>query len=58
MLSAHGRAHDHVEISLDGPWRYNPRTTTSMPYAQAYGIASLLNNVFGKGKEPFWQQAY
>ena len=21
-------------------------------------IASLLNNLFGKGKEPFWQQAY
>lgn len=27
-------------------------------YALAYGIASLLNNLFGKGKEPFWQQAY
>ena len=24
----------------------------------AYSIASLLNNLFGKGKEPFWQQAY
>lgn len=24
----------------------------------AYNIASLLNNLFGKGKEPFWQQAY
>src|SRR5438094_2089397 len=24
----------------------------------AYGIASLLNNLFGRGKEPFWQQAY
>src|SRR5437588_695570 len=22
------------------------------------GIASLLNNLFGRGKEPFWQQAY
>ena len=27
-------------------------------YALAYGIASLLNNLFGRGKEPFWQQAY
>ena len=27
-------------------------------YALAYGIASLLNNLFGKGREPFWQQAY
>jgi hypothetical protein len=24
----------------------------------AYNIASLLNNLFGRGKEPFWQQAY
>src|SRR5437867_13440667 len=24
----------------------------------AYGIASLLNNLFGRGKEPFRQQAY
>src|SRR5215472_13368994 len=23
-----------------------------------YGIASLLNNLFGKSREPFWQQAY
>src|SRR5205823_2867815 len=23
-----------------------------------FGIASLLNNLFGRGKEPFWQQAY
>src|SRR5262249_35036147 len=26
--------------------------------ALAYGIASLLNNLYGRGKEPFWQQAY
>jgi hypothetical protein len=26
-------------------------------YALAYGISSLLNNLFGRGKEPFWQQA-
>lgn len=24
----------------------------------AYGIASLPNNLFGRGKEPFWQPAY
>jgi hypothetical protein len=28
------------------------------PYAVAYAIGSLLNNLFGKSKEPFWQQAY
>ena len=58
MLAAHGRADDYVEISLDGPWRYNPLHSDLDAYALAYGIASLLNNVFGKGKEPFWQQAY
>ena len=24
----------------------------------AYAIATLLNNLFGRSKEPFWQQAY
>jgi hypothetical protein len=27
-------------------------------YALAYGIASLLNTLYGRGKEPFWQQAH
>ena len=27
-------------------------------YSLAYTAASLLNQLFGKGKEPFWQQAY
>src|SRR5690606_11488984 len=27
-------------------------------YAVAYAIATLLNNLFGRSKEPFWQQAY
>ena len=58
MLEAHGRAADYVEVSLDGPWRYNPLHNDLDAYALAYGIASLLNSVFGKGKEPFWQQAY
>ena len=33
-------------------------TTTSIPYAVAYAIATLVNNLFGRSKEPFWQQAY
>ncbi len=28
------------------------------PTPWPFGIASLLNNLFGRGKEPFWQQAY
>ncbi len=35
-----------------------PCTTIWTSYALAYSIAALLNNLFGKGKEPFWQQAY
>ena len=27
-------------------------------YSLAYTVASLLNQLFGKGKEPFWQLAY
>src|SRR5262249_32722525 len=58
MLEKHGRGGDYLEISLDSPYRYNPLYNDLDAYALAYGIASLLNNLFGKGKEPFWQQAY
>jgi hypothetical protein len=58
ILESCGRGDDYVEISLDSPYRYNPLHNDLDAYALAYGIASLLNNLFGKGKEPFWQQAY
>lgn len=58
MLKKHGRQGDYFEISLDCPYRYNPLHNDLEAYALAYGIASLLNNLFGRGKEPFWQQAY
>ena len=58
ILTRHGREHDYIEISLDSEWAYNPLHNDLDGYALAYGIASLLNNLFGKGKEPFWQQAY
>jgi hypothetical protein len=58
ILETAGRAEDYVEISLDSPYRYNPLHNDLDAYALAYGIASLLNNLFGKSKEPFWQQAY
>jgi hypothetical protein len=58
ILKKHGRDADYVEISLDGDTRYNPLYNDLDAYALAFGIASLLNNLFGKGKEPFWQQAY
>jgi hypothetical protein len=58
ILKRHGRQDDYFEISLDCPYRYNPLHNDMEAYALAYGIASLLNNLFGRGKEPFWQQAY
>ncbi len=27
-------------------------------YAQAFNIASIITSIWGKGKEPFWQQSY
>ena len=58
ILDRHGRSRDYVEISLDSEYRYNPLHNDLDAYALAYNIASLLNNLFGRGKEPFWQQAY
>ncbi|MBN9662287.1 MAG: type IV secretory system conjugative DNA transfer family protein [Acidobacteria bacterium] len=58
LLAACGRAEDYVEISLHSQYRYNPLHNDQDAYALAFGIASLLNNLFGRGKEPFWQQAY
>lgn len=57
MLARHRRADDYVEVSLDSPYRYNPLHNDLDAYALAYGIATLMTNLFGRGKEPFWQQA-
>src|SRR5581483_3076318 len=35
----------------------NPLHNDLDAYALAYGIATLMTNLFGRGKEPFWQQA-
>jgi type IV secretory system conjugative DNA transfer VirD4/TraG family protein len=58
MLSRTGRADDYLEIGLDTGVCYNPLQNDLDPYAVAYAIATLLNNLFGRSKEPFWQQAY
>jgi hypothetical protein len=58
LLTRHQRAEDYIEISLDSEYCYNPLHNDLDAYALAYNIASLLNNLFGRGKEPFWQQAY
>ena len=58
ILTRHGREEDYIEIGLGSQYRHNPLHNDLDAYALAYSIASLLNNLFGKGKEPFWQQAY
>jgi hypothetical protein len=58
ILASHGRAEDYVEIGLESRFCYNPLHNDLEPYALAYSIATLLNNLYGRGKEPFWQQAY
>ncbi len=58
ILTDYGREGDYIELSLDSSYRYNPLHNELEAYALAYGIASLLNNLYGRGKEPFWQQAY
>jgi len=58
ILNACGRGEDYVEVSLHGNVRYNPLNNDLDPYAQAYNIASIITAIWGRGKEPFWQQSY
>ena len=58
ILKESGRESDYVEIGLESGLCYNPLHNDVDPYAVAYAIATLLNNLFGRSKEPFWQQAY
>ena len=53
-----GREKDYVEVSLDGDIRYNPLNNSLDAYAQAFNIASIITSIWGRGKEPFWQQSY
>ena len=58
LLQKHDRGDDYLEVGLNSHWQWNPLDATWMDtYSLAYTIASLMNQLFGKGKEPFWQQA-
>ena len=58
LLDKHDRGDDYLEIGLNSHWQWNPLDAPWMDtYSLAYTIASLMNQLFGKGKEPFWQQA-
>ena len=59
MLADVGREDDYLELSMSGGMPWNPLSAWWLDsYSLAYTVASLLNQLFGKGKEPFWQQAY
>ena len=58
LLHKHGRGKDYLEIGLGGHWQWNPLNAKWMDtYSLAYTISSLMNQLFGRGKDPFWQQA-
>lgn len=58
ILKEYGRGSDYIEVGLDSDVRYNPLNNDLDPYAQAFNIASIITSIWGKGKEPFWQQSY
>ena len=58
LLDEAGRGDDYIELGLTGEYCYNPFHNDLDAYTLAYSVASLINNLFGKGKDPFWQQAY
>ena len=58
LLKRNGRGEDYLEIGLNSHWQWNPLDADWMDsYSLAYSVAGLMNQLFGRGKEPFWQQA-
>ena len=59
ILVEAGRGQDYIELGMNAPTQWNPLSAWWLDsYSLAYTVSSLLNQLFGKGKEPFWQQAY
>ena len=59
ILVEAGRGSDYIELGMDARSQWNPLSAWWLDsYSLAYTVSSLLNQLFGKGKEPFWQQAY
>ena len=59
ILAGADREEDYIELGMNGAWQWNPLSAGWLDsYSLAYTVSSLLNQLFGKGKEPFWQQAY
>ena len=59
ILKKAGREDDYMELGMGEKWQWNPLAAHWLDsYSLAYTVSSLLNQLFGKGKDPFWQQAY
>ena len=60
ILNDNNRFEDYLELSLSADANmWNPLACAWLDtYTLAYTLASLINQLFGAGKEPFWQQAY
>ena len=59
ILVEAGRGQDYIELGMDSRSQWNQLSAWWLDsYSLAYTVSSLLNQLFGKGKEPFWQQAY
>ena len=58
LLAAAEREEDYLEIGLDGPWQWNPLGDGELDsFSMAYTVAGLMNQLYGKSKDPFWQIA-
>ena len=59
ILKKAGREDDYMELGMHGAYQWNPLGAHWLDACSlAYTVSSLLNQLFGKGKDPFWQQAY
>lgn len=58
ILKDAGRGDDDLKVGLGGSWQGNsPDDPLLASYSLAYGVAALINQPFGKSREPFRQQA-
>ena len=61
MMEERDRIGDYMEITtIPGKgFRWNPLNAPWLDtYSLAYTLASIVNQLFGGGKDPFWQMAY
>ena len=55
ILEEAGRGDDYLEIGLDGAWQWNPLDDPLLDtYSLAYTVSTLINQLFGKSREPLW----